>query len=247
MRFRDHFSDAADRYARFRPGYPDELFDYLAGLAPARLRAWDCGTGSGQAAQGLAARFERVIATDASRQQIGQRRRHPAIVYTVCTAEAAPLASNSIDLVVAAQAVHWFDMPGFYAEVRRVAQPNGIVAVWSYNLCTITPAIDAIVQRYYSEIVGCYWPPERGVVEMAYRTIHFPFAELTPPKLEMTADWTLADFAGYLGTWSSSRGYRLARRADPLDVIREALASAWGNVEETRRVAWPLHMRVGRV
>lgn len=247
MRFSDHFSDTADRYARFRPGYPDELFEHLAGLAPAQRRAWDCGTGNGQAAAGLAVHFERVIATDASREQIGQRRERDGVIYTVCAAETAPLAATSIDLVVAAQAVHWFDMRRFYAEARRVARPGGIVAVWSYNLCTITPAIDAVVQRYYSEVVGPYWPPERSVVETAYRTLAFPFAEVTAPRFEMTADWPLADFAGYLGTWSSSRGYRRARGADPLDVIREELANAWGDAAQRRRVVWPLHMRAGRV
>jgi SAM-dependent methyltransferase len=247
MRFPDHFSDTADRYARFRPGYPDELFEYLAGLAPARGRAWDCGTGSGQAAQGLAAHFDWVIATDASRQQVRRRRLSDGVVYTVCAAEAAPLAATSIDLIAVAQAVHWFDMRGFYAEVRRVARSGGIIAVWSYNLCTIASAIDAVVRRYHGEVVGPYWPPERSVVETAYRTIAFPFAELAAPDFEMTADWSLADFAGYLGTWSSSRGYRRATGADPLDVIREELADAWGDPDHSRRVVWPLHLRVGRV
>lgn len=247
MRFLDHFSDTAERYARYRPGYPVELFEYLAGLAPGRRRAWDCGTGSGQAAEGLAAHFECVIATDASREQIGRRREPEGVVYSVCAAEAAPLAAASIDLVVAAQAVHWFDMPGFYSEARRVARPGGIVAVWSYNLCTITPAIDAVVHRYYTEVVGPYWPSERSVVETAYRTIAFPFAEVTVPRFEMAADWSLADFAGYLGTWSSSRGYLRARRSDPLEEIREELAHAWGDPAEGRRVVWPLHMRAGRV
>jgi len=62
MTFKDHFSKQAADYAKFRPGYPQELFDYLGSIAPTRQLAWDCATGSGQAAVGLATVFDRAAA-----------------------------------------------------------------------------------------------------------------------------------------------------------------------------------------
>jgi len=244
--FKDHFSEAAERYARFRPDYPPRLFRYLADHAPACTRAWDCGTGSGQAARGLANHFGFVVASDASRQQLERRRRHPRVGYVLCLAEAAPLPPASLDLVVGAQAVHWFDIEAFYAEARRTARPDGLIAVWSYNLCRVTPAVDRIVERYYSEIVGPYWPPERSVVETGYRSIPFPFREIEPPQFEMEAMWRAEEFASYLGTWSSSQAYRKAKRRDPIETIASELTRAWGS-EKRRRVSWLLHLRVGHV
>jgi hypothetical protein len=58
--FEDHFSSHSQQYAQYRPKYPDELYTYLASLAPARSLAWNCGTGNGQAALGLAKHFDVV-------------------------------------------------------------------------------------------------------------------------------------------------------------------------------------------
>src|SRR5688572_30336923 len=112
--FRDHFSASSRRYAKFRPGYPQALFDWVSAESPGRRRAWDCATGTGQAANGLARQFELVVATDASSAQLTQAGRHPRVRYVRCLAEASGLASRSMDVVTAAQAVHWFDMPAFF-------------------------------------------------------------------------------------------------------------------------------------
>lgn len=243
----DHFSAGSGRYARYRPTYPAELFAFLASLVPEPRHAWDCGTGNGQAAIGLAERFTRVIASDASKNQLAHRRDHDRVAYLACRAETSPLAVASMDLVVAAQALHWFDIEGFYTEVRRVARPHGLLAVWCYTLCGVTPAVDAIVRRYYYEVVGPYWPEQRQLTERRYRTIPFPFAELSVPAFEMRADWSLADLTGYFSTWSPARLYRRAVGRDPLDEVRGELRAAWGDPEGRRRVIWPLHLRVGRI
>ena len=70
MKFKDHFSGHAVEYAKFRPRYPDKLFEYLASISPRHGLAWDCATGNGQAAVGLIRHFDSVIATDASARQI---------------------------------------------------------------------------------------------------------------------------------------------------------------------------------
>ena len=157
------------------------------------------------------------------------------------------LPDASVDLVTVAQALHWFDLPRFYAEVRRVARPDGIIAVWCYQLHTITPEVDAIVERYYADIVGADWPPERRLVEEGYRTLAFPFDELAPPPFQMVHRWDMSHVLGYLGSWSATQRYQKRTGADPLDLIQGELATAWGDPEKTRDVTWPLHLRVGRV
>lgn len=159
MRFKDHFSGHAGQYARFRPRYPEALFSYLALLAPVREFAWNCATGNGQAAIGLAAHFERVIATDASSQQIESAEPHARVEYRVAPAENSRLPADSIDLVTAAQALHWFDIPAFFAEAQRVLKPGGVTAVWAYNLLRISPEVDALVNRFYLETTAAFWPP----------------------------------------------------------------------------------------
>jgi SAM-dependent methyltransferase len=242
--FKDHFSRQAADYAKFRPRYPQELFDYLGSIAPSRELAWDCGTGNGQAAVGLASVFDRVIATDASEKQIANAQPHERVEYRVAPAESSGLKSETIDLIMVSQALHWFDLDRFYAEERRVLKPNGILAASTYNLLRIEPAIDDIVNRYYHEVVGPFWPPERKLVEN-FADLPFPFHEIDPPKFEMTAQWNLDDLVGYLRTWSSTQRFMAANQRDPLDEIADELRAAWGDIRQRRRVVWPLTLRVG--
>ena len=73
------------------------------------------------------------VATDASEEQIRHAQAHPRVEYRVAIAHASGLPPHSADLVTVAQALHWFDLPPFYAEVRRVLRPGGIVAAWCYG------------------------------------------------------------------------------------------------------------------
>jgi SAM-dependent methyltransferase len=244
MSFKDHFSAQAEDYAKFRPSYPRELFTYLASIAPSRQLAWDCGTGNGQAAVGLASVFDRVIATDASQKQIANAEPHERVEYRVAPAENSGIKSGSVDLIMVAQALHWFDLDRFYAETRRVLKPDGVLAASAYNLLRIEPAIDEIVNRYYYEVVGPFWPPERKLVEN-FADLPFPFHEIEPRKFDMTAQWNLDHLLGCLRTWSSTQQFIAARRSDPLQEINEDLRNAWGNPQQKRRVMWPLILRIG--
>jgi SAM-dependent methyltransferase len=243
--FKDHFSGHAGDYEAFRPNYPPELFAYLARVAPGRELAWDCATGNGQAALGIAPYFASVIATDASAQQIEQARPCENVRYAVAPADAAPLGDGSVDLVTVSQALHWFDLTAFYAEVRRVARPDSLLAVWCYEMHSITPEVDALVSRLYHDIVGAYWPPERKLVEDGYARIAFPFDEVTPPQFRMAESWDYGRFVGYLGTWSATKRYQHAIGHDPVDLVRRELETAWGDPSLVRQVVWPLHLRVG--
>jgi SAM-dependent methyltransferase len=245
MNFKDHFSKQSADYAIFRPRCPQELFTYLASVAPTRGLAWDCGTGNGQAAVGLASVFDRVIATDASEKQIANAEPHEHVEYRVAPAENSGIQSGTIDLIMVAQALHWFDLDRFYAEARRVLEPGGVLAASAYNLLHIDPAIDEVVNRYYYEVVGPFWPPERKLVEQ-FADLPFPFREIDPPKFEMTAHWNLDHLLGYLRTWSSTQRFTATKGTDPLDQITDDLRRAWGKPQQTRSVSWPLVVRIGR-
>jgi SAM-dependent methyltransferase len=245
MTFKDHFSKQAAGYAKFRPRYPQELFDYLGSIAPSRQLAWDCGTGNGQAAVGLASVFDHVIAIDGSEKQIANAQSHGRVEYRVAPAENSGIGSETIDLIMVAQALHWFDLDRFYAEARRVLKADGVLAASAYNLLHIEPAVDAIVNRYYHEVVGPFWPPERELVEQ-FANLSFPFHEIDAPQFEITVQWNLDHLLGYLRTWSSTQRFIEAKGSNPLEQIMDELRSAWGKREQTRSVTWPLIVRVAR-
>jgi SAM-dependent methyltransferase len=247
MATEDHFSRLAPAYASCRPGYPDRLFDYLAGLVSRHDLAWDCAAGSGQATIPLARRFDRVIATDLSAAMLDQAPRHPGVVYRVAPAEASGLGDATVDLVTVAQALHWLKTETFYPEVDRVLVPGGVLAVWTYGAQYLDePVLDSVLRQFYADIVGPYWAPERRHVESGYRTLLFPFPELEPPSLAMEELWSLAELLGYVGTWSATQRFRDAVGYDPVNQLGHDLARHWGDPAATRRVRWPLSLRVGR-
>jgi ubiquinone/menaquinone biosynthesis C-methylase UbiE len=209
--------------------------------------AWDCATGSGQAAVALAARFDRVLGTDASAAQIAAAQMHPRVEYRVAPAEASGLPDASADLVTVAQALHWLDRPAFYAEARRVLRAGGLVAAWTYGASVFDdPRADAAHRRFYSDTVGPFWPAERALVESGYRTIEFPFEPIDAPEFEMQAEWSLSSFLGYVGTWSAVTRFRRERGYDPVAELGDELRRLWGNPETPRRIRWPLALKVGQ-
>ncbi len=246
MAFKDHFSALAERYARYRPRYPEALFDWLAAQAPARALAWDCGTGNGQAALALASRFARVVATDPSAAQIAQAVPAANVDYRVEPAEAASLADASADLITVAQALHWFDLARFNAEAARVLKPGGVLAAWGYEGARGTPAVTPVVRRFYEQVIVGDWPPERAHVDNGYRDLALPFPELPAPVFELEAEWTLEALCGYLSSMSATRNYQRRTGADPLDEIRAELAAAWGDPAERRPIRWPLKLKWAR-
>ncbi len=250
--FKDHFSSASERYAAYRPDYPAALFAWLAGLCPRpgtsaeRDTAWDCATGSGQAALGLAPHFRDVVATDASAEQIRHAQPHPGIHYRVAPAEASGLADRSVDLVTVAQAAHWFDLPRFYAEAARVLKPGGAIALWGYGRMVLPGEMDALFRRFYAETVGPYWPPERALIDDAYRSLEFPFTEIESPDFYIEVEWTLPRLLDYLSTWSAVKRYQNLVGSDPLPALMAGLEPLWGDPEASRKLQWPLFLRVGR-
>ncbi|MEO8460997.1 MAG: methyltransferase domain-containing protein [Dokdonella sp.] len=244
MTFKDHFSGHASIYAEARPIYPDALFAWLAGHIPSRELAWDVGCGNGQASIALAEHFSRVVATDPSAAQIANASPHPNIDYRVEPAERCSLANTSVDLITIAQALHWFDLDGFYAEVRRVLKPGGLIVAWTYADCHVTSSIDAIKARLYTEITGPYWPTERAIVEAGYATLPFPFREVAVPPFPMTSRWTIDHFLAYLRSWSGSQRYLKATGTDPVSLVEGDIRAYWRGVP-MRELRWDLGVRCG--
>lgn len=245
--FQDHFSALASGYATFRPGYPSELFAFLAELSECRAVAWDCATGTGQAAKGLAGYFAQVVATDASAKQIAQTLPHPHIDYRVARAEASGLVGASVDLVTVAQAAHWFDLPAFYTEVRRVLRPGGVLALWGYERLIVPNAIAIPLGRFYERTLAGFWPSERYFVETGYRDLPFPFTQLIAPEIVLRANWNLPQLLGYISTWSAVKRYRETRGVDPLPALAEQLVSVWGSPGTLKPLEWPTFWKLGRV
>jgi SAM-dependent methyltransferase len=243
-----HFHTQAKLYAEYRPNYPAGLFNFIANAAPDHQLAWDCATGNGQAAVGLATHFLEVIATDVSAEQIAQAKPNKRIEYRVATAENSGLADHSVDAVTITQALHWLDIPRFFDEVRRVAKSGAVFVATVYGDPVLDDAeLDKILQHYNKVIVGPYWPPERKMVDEAYANVPFPFKELENPTLTMDRSWSLPELAGYLRSWSATVRYRQQNAVDPVIQLESQMQSAWGDTSQSHRLHWPFTIRAGRV
>lgn len=244
---RDRFSRQAQSYARFRPEYPPALYDFLVQRAPSRELAWDCGTGSGQAARGLARYFERVIATDISAEQLRHASGPPNVSFRIAAAEKPEQAQQaSVDLVTVAQAAHWFEPGPFYATISAALKPDGIVAIWGYGLFRISPEVDAILNPYGQDFLAPYWSDGNRIVLGGYREFPFPFERIETPRFDMSATWDLAWLKGYLDSWSATQAYKDRIGHDPFDTIAASLRSAWGEPARPRLITWDLTVLVGR-
>lgn len=247
----NHFSTKSKEYSFSRPTYPDNLFKYLSEITPSKGLAWDCATGNGQAAISLCKYFKKVIASDVSKSQIDNRFERGNIVYDVFPAEkASNISDNSVDLIIVAQAIHWFDFDRFYQEVKRVGKrnKNGIIAVWSYGMHKVTPEIDTISERLNvdGDILGNYWPPETKYVKKDYKTIPFPFEEIDTPKFEMTVNWSFDDLFNYMQTWSSVKRCQREKGYNPLESVKADIQNLWGDKKDNQKlVRWDINLRAG--
>lgn len=242
--FHDHFSRGAKDYAEARPMYPDALFAHLAGLAPGCGAAWDCATGNGQAALGLARHFAHVEATDASEQQVAHAMPAPNVCYSVQPAESTDFLAASFDAVCVAQALHWFDVERFYAEARRVLKPGGLLLVVGYGWSNFAPEFEREFKRVIIDPVKSYWPPQNKLLWKGYKDLPFPFEPVEFPKMTIEAHWTLPQVMDYVGTWTATRR-KLEAEPRFLEHAHAVLRAAWGR-EVRQRVTFPMHVQCGR-
>lgn len=239
------FENGGEDYARYRPEYPAAVVDFLASLTAEPAHALDVGCGTGQLAQHLAQKYAQVTGLDPSSDQIKNATPHPRIHYRIAAAEHLPDDISNINLVTVAQAAHWFDLPAFYREVRRIAAPNAVIALISYGVLEPDAEIRARFQQFYSHEIGPFWPPERKLVDDGYAGIYFPFEEIRAPKMEIRLEWDLHALMGYISTWSAVKRARDAGREDMLTTFYRDLSAIWGNPAELRTFVWPVNIKTG--
>ena len=239
------FDRGGTAYAKYRPDYPDDLAHFLADIAPDTRLAFDVGCGSGQFTRQLAECFVAVVGSDPSIDQIANAVPHPRVRYEVGPAERICAEDASVSLITAAQAAHWFDLPRFYAEARRVASRGAVIALVSYGVAQFDPDFSGRFQSFYNDEIGPFWPPERELVDTGYASMEFPFRELPAPELEIVRTWTADDFLGYLSTWSAVRRARDAGNGEVVDAFARDVTTIWGDQNRKRTIRWPINMRLG--
>jgi len=239
------FDLQSEQYARFRPQYPEALFNWLGGLVPSRQRAWDCATGTGQAALQLSRLFERVDACDINHSQLQVAEVASNIVYQECAAEQAGYGESVFDLVTVAQALHWFDLPRFWSQVARALKPGGIFAAWGYERFHVSAEVDDAM-RFFHAVIEPFWSSSNQLLWNGYRDVGMPFPALDAPSCQILMDWNLEQLLGYLHTWSASKLCMQSLGKPVLNDARLRLARAWGDPAIVRRVRMPLHIIAGR-
>lgn len=239
----DHFSPIAPQYAKGRIGYPDELYRFLAAQCRCHQLAWDCATGSGQAALDLARIFSKVIATDISEELLALSPSHPQISFRTAAAEDSGLEPESIDLVTVAQAVHWFDHARFLDEVLRVLKQGGVLAFWGYNWPVAGTEVNHVLEDFKAAISSS-WPARSAILHDGYRAIHPPLSEIQSPAIEVSVLWEVEDYLSHLRSWSGARYFQERTGEDIVKKFSDAFGGAWSGGQV--RVRWPLIVRVFR-
>jgi SAM-dependent methyltransferase len=245
VKFHDHFSALATQYAQARPEYPPALFDWIASVLPARDSCWEAGCGSGQASRDLARVFDRVFATDPSAAQIANANGPENVTFAVEPGEACSLADASADAVCVAQALHWFDLPKFFAECGRVLRPGGVLFAWGYQDIEVDADIAAANAGFQARIRDD-WAPQRWFIDAAYAGFEFPFEKIEAPQFELRAEWTLPRLLGYFSSYSAVKLHRERTGEDAVALHADAFAAAWGDPQRTRTMRWPLFVHARR-
>jgi ubiquinone/menaquinone biosynthesis C-methylase UbiE len=244
---KDLFSNQASDYAKYRPTYPKELFEYIVAFVQNKTMAWDCATGNGQAAGLLSGYFEKVIATDISKAQLENAVQKNNISYQISPAEKTPFPDNSFDLITVATAYHWFEHKAFYKEATRVGKNNCVVAAWTYgSLNANDKKLNQIYQHFYQNIIKTYWEPERKHVDENYETVPFDFTSLPSNIFYSNYQWTKDQFIGYIETWSAVQKYKKINGESPLLQIAEELDQAWKH-NELKEIIFSIYLRIGRI
>jgi SAM-dependent methyltransferase len=244
--FIDLFSGHAAQYSSARPRYPRSLFQRIAAAAPALDRAWDCGTGNGQAAIDLAAHFTRVDASDASAEQIASAKAHDRVHYSVQAAERSNLPDASIDVITVATALHWFDLPEFLHEVGRVLKPGGLLVVWSYLWPRVDSAVDEVFDAVVLSTVESYWAPEAEKAKSGYSDVPLPYPEIDLSSPPIRAEWNLDQMMALIYSWSATRACIAAEGDAVMARFETALREVWGAPKTTRALEIPVMVRATR-
>ena len=244
---KDLFSNQASLYAQYRPSYPDELYEFILQQVSNPQQAWDCATGNGQAAIELARYFEKVMATDISEKQLQQAIPNEKITYSISTAEQTNFPDNSFDCITVAQAYHWFQFDAFEKEMRRIAKPGAVIAIWGYSLVVCEDeALNTIIKSFYRDTVGAYWDKERRYIDDHYTTVPFPYEILPSKEFQINVQWNRRQLIGYFNTWSSVQHFIKAHQYNPVDELAAVIEKVWPG-EDVKSFYFPLFLKLGKV
>jgi len=147
------FSDRVENYVRYRPSYPQEIISLLqdeAGLTPKSIIA-DIGSGTGISAEFFLKAGCTVHAVEPNGDMRAAAERllahYPNFHSVSASAQATTLPDHSMDLIVAAQAFHWFNTPATRAEFTRILKPGGHISlIWNERKLDSTPFLHAFEQ-----------------------------------------------------------------------------------------------------
>ena len=237
------FGQSADCYAQARPRYPPALFDWIAAIAPARVLAWDAGCGNGQATIDLASRFERVIGTDSSEEQIRLAPATPGVEWQVASAETANVPAGAVNAAIAANAFHWFDLARFFPRLQAALSRGGVFVAFGYGSSVLPPGLQEHVSSAYAELKP-YWADGNRALWRGYRDLPFPLEEIEAPPFAIELSWTVTQWLDYTATWSAYQRYKKETGRDPGPQIADRIAPHWGQGEQP--VSMPLTVRAGR-
>lgn len=238
---KDNFSAQAELYAKYRPHYPNELYEFIFEHVHVFDKAWDCATGNGQVASVLSHRFDKVFGTDISQQQLSEAATQPNIEYRIGSAESSGL-EEKVDLITVAQAIHWFKIEGFYQEVKRLAKPHTVLAYWGYELMTINETVDPLILHFYNNTLDGFWDPERKFLENAYKDINVPLHDVKRKLFTYQVDWSIDQLTGYLSSWSSVQKYIKKHHINPVDSLRKEIKPLW---KDKLTISFPIFLTIG--
>lgn len=161
------FDAWAGEYDRYRPTYPDAVFERIRGelALPERPRVADLGAGTGRASLPMATLGWEVTAVEPGGPMLdvlGARAAEAGLTVGLvqATAEATGLAPASVDVATAAQAFHWFDKAAALAEMARIVRPGGGIALfWNVRDEARSPFVadyHRVLERYGGVAEGKY-------------------------------------------------------------------------------------------
>jgi ubiquinone/menaquinone biosynthesis C-methylase UbiE len=243
---KDKFSLQAETYKKFRPVYPDKMYDVILKSTLNRGVCWDCATGNGQVANVLSQHFNNVYATDLSEQQIKHATQRNNIIYSTGRAESSSFSDKQFDLITVAQAMHWFDFDAFGKEANRVLKDDGTICIWGYGPLQMENKVGELVNKFYKDVIGSYWDIERRHIDEGYKNVHLNF-NMVEIHNEFCIEemWAIEQLKGYFDSWSSVQNYIAKHSTDPVPDIMNEIKEAWG-AEEKLKATLPIFMKIGR-
>lgn len=217
------FGKQAATYAKGRPGYPPELYQWISENSPAHDLVWDIGTGSGQAAHALTDYFKSVYATDISAEQIAAAKPHADISYKASPAQNSGLPRGSVDCMTVATAVHWFADTPFWEEVSRVAATDALFCAWTYQLPQCERDVHAQFLDPMFALIDPYWAEGNRICMAGYKAeaLNCPFPVLTPPQFDAGGIWSAQQLVNFTESWSA----HFRAREDGLGKALETLSA----------------------